>query len=100
MPSGKKKYSCGLGKAINNAQKKAAENNAAFHGKRTFLEGQEHGISCLESSNLDDFLAKAELANAEFQAIRGRFSIIDKTVVSQKEKAMGMARKLAEIKGI
>ncbi|CAD7929265.1 unnamed protein product [Amoebophrya sp. A25] len=100
MPSGKKKYSCGLGKAINNAQKKAAELNAAFHGKRTFLEGQEHGVSCLESTNLDDFLAKAELANQEFQAIRGRFSIVEKSVVSQREKALGMARKLAEIKGV
>ncbi|CAD7941323.1 unnamed protein product [Amoebophrya sp. A120] len=99
---GKKKYSCGLGKAINNAQKKASETNAAFHfhGKRTFLEGQEHGVSCLESSNLDDFLAKAELANAEFEAIRGRFSLVDKNVVAQREKQLGMDRKLAEIQGV
>eukprot|EP00392_Amoebophrya_sp_AT5.2_P001023 g1025.t1 len=99
---GKQKPSWGLGKAIGNAQKKAKEENVALHftGKRTFLEGKEHGVSCLESTNLDDFLAKAELANAEFEAIRGRFSLVDKTIVTAKEKQLGMDRKMAEIKGV
>ncbi len=102
MPvGGKHKHTGGLGRAIFHSQKKTHDAAKALHssGKQRFLEGAESGISCLEASNLTDFLAKAELANAEFESIRGRVELIEKSVVEKSIKKEGMSAEEAKNKG-
>ena len=96
---GKKKHSAGLGRAILHSQKKCHEENRKLHSKQVFLEGAVAGTSCLEASNLTDFLSKAELANAEFESIRGRIELVDKSVVQHSVKREGMTPEEARSKG-
>ena len=81
---GKKKHSAGLGRAIVHKQKQAKTRQY----EQTFLEGATTGTSCLEATNLEDFLATAELADRQFEAQRGRIQVVDRTVLSKKRSAL------------
>lgn len=100
---GKKKHTAGLGRAIALSQKKIFDENRKFHssGHNLLLEGAQHGTSCLEASNLTDFLSRAELANQEFEMIRGKVTLEDMRVVGGTGlRREGMTSDEAERRGL